>query len=251
MNKWVVTIRGFRNKSFQTRGLYDDWALSNDPSDTEQHLLHIVDCSREVPTMHIIVTFPKHTHTHTLQTHWILAAGLAGRYSARLCMILFKQRHIFPQRGCMHCHFRFYMTAVMADTDKDTTLGSRASDSLCLMVTMLVPHTEKIPLFTELGGGGGETLPILAKTRTFVVRKIVIFFRFQGEHIAWWSLLKQIEDIHYSCNTFFFAVWFSSCFLLVVVKLEHYISWKCKAITVQCTNMVPYSSRTICVLVCL
>ena len=27
---------------------------------------------------------------------------------------------------------------------------ARASDSFCLMITMLVPHTEKIPLFTDL-----------------------------------------------------------------------------------------------------
>ena len=45
--------------------------------------------------------------------------------------------------------------------------------------------------------------PYLTKKRTFVVRKIKPFFRFQGEHIAWWPLLKQIEDIHYSYNIYF------------------------------------------------
>ena len=106
------------------------------------------------------------------------------------------------------------------------------------MVTMLVPRTEKIPLFTDVLG---ENTPYFSQNEDFCCkknhpffrfqgehRKITPFFRFQGEHIAWWSLLKQIEDIRYSCNTFFF-IRFSSC-LLAVVTLEHYISWKCKAI---------------------
>ena len=60
----------------------------------------------------------------------------------------------------------------------------------------------------------GKNHPVLTKTRTFVVRKITPFFWFQGEHIAWWPHLKQIEDIHYSCNTFFcmiFPLPSSSC----------------------------------------
>ena len=92
------------------------------------------------------------------------------------------------------------------------------------MVTMLVPCTEKIPLFTDFLG---EKHPYFSQNEGFWCKKNQPFFWFQREHIAWWPLLKQIEDIHYSCNTFF--VWFCSCLLLVVVTLEHYISWKCKA----------------------
>ena len=75
----------------------------------------------------------------------------------------------------------------------------------------------------------GKNTPYFSENEDFCCKKNHPFFRFQGEHIAWWSLLKQIEDIHYSCNTFF-VVWFSSCFLLAVVTLEHYISCKCIAI---------------------
>ena len=49
------------------------------------------------------------------------------------------------------------------------------------MVTMLVPLTEKIPIFTDFFK---KTLPILAKTRAFVVRKITPFSDFNESYIA-------------------------------------------------------------------
>ena len=65
-------------------------------------------------------------------------------------------------------------SCVSPGNDTGLTFGPRAFHSLCLMVTMLVPRTEKIPLFTDFFGG--KSPPILAKTRTFVVRKITPFF---------------------------------------------------------------------------
>ena len=55
-------------------------------------------------------------------------------------------------------------------------LRPRASDSFCLMVTMLVPRTEKYPYSLIFLG---KTPPILAKTRIFVVRKIPLFSDFK------------------------------------------------------------------------
>ena len=46
--------------------------------------------------------------------------------------------------------------------------------SFCLMVTMLVPHTEKMFLFTDLKGK--KTPPTLAKNENFYCKKNHLFF---------------------------------------------------------------------------
>ena len=72
----------------------------------------------------------------------------------------------------------------------------------------------------------GKTPPILAKTRTFVVRKITPF---SYSRIAHCVMTPFKTNWGHSLQYVFF-IRFSSCLLLVVVTLEHYISWKCKAI---------------------
>ena len=64
---------------------------------------------------------------------------------------------------------------------------ARASDSICLMVTMLVPRTEKIPLFTDFFG---KNTPYFSQNEDFCCKKNHPFFLFQGEHITCWPLLK-------------------------------------------------------------
>ena len=51
--------------------------------------------------------------------------------------------------------------------------GTRASNSPCLMVTMLVPHTEKIPLFTDFWE---KITPYFSQKEDFCCKKNHPFF---------------------------------------------------------------------------
>ena len=66
------------------------------------------------------------------------------------------------------------------------------------MVTMLVPLTEKVPLFTDFWG---KITPYFSQNEDFCCKKNHPFFPISRRAYCLIAPLKQIENIHYSCNT--------------------------------------------------
>ena len=81
------------------------------------------------------------------------------------------------------------------------TFFPRASDSLCLMVTMLVPRTEKIPLFTDLEG---KITPYFSQNEDFLLQeKSSPFPISRRAHCVMTPFETNLRTFIYSCNTFF------------------------------------------------
>ena len=133
---------------------------------------------------------PLHIHAPACQSHYILMHWHASpttywctdipvllHIDAPACQshYIFMHWHTSPTIRIKYWHTpTYWCTDIQVPAHNDTDiLVPRASDSLYLMVSMLVPRTEKIPLFTDFLG---KITPYFSQNEDFCCKKNHPFF---------------------------------------------------------------------------